>query len=81
MGQLDENDAVQFDDAYDDTERKIINTYIGDTVQSRYLHYQEIYKENSINVTFKNYEKVGHWTTSDMNFEVIKFFFKQLQKK
>ena len=29
MGSLDDNDAVQFDDAYDDRERKIINANIG----------------------------------------------------
>lgn len=80
MGKLDENDAIQFDDAYNEDERKIINDNIGRHVQDRYLTCQKIYLENNINAIFKTYENVGHWTTSDVNLEVIKFFFKQMQQ-
>ena len=80
-GKLDNNDAVQFDDAYNEIERNIINVNLGTEVQNRYLKCQEIYKENHVNATFKNYENVGHWTTSEMNLEVIKFFFNQMQIK
>lgn len=79
MGKLDENDAVQYDDAYDENERQIINSTIGSNVQERYLECQRIYKENAITPIFKSYEKVGHWTTSDINLAVIQFFFKQIQ--
>ena len=79
MGKLDDNDAVQFDDAYNDKERKIINEKIGKDVQNRYLECQKIYRENNINPTFKSYENVGHWTTSDMNLDVIKFFLNQMK--
>lgn len=78
MGKLDENDAVQFDDAYNENERKIINDNIGRSVQERYLECQKIYQENNIAPIFKSYENIGHWTTSDVNLEVIKFFFKQM---
>lgn len=81
MGKLDDNDAVQFDDAYDDKERKIINDNIGRTVQERYVECQKIYQENKITTIFKTYETVGHWTTSDVNLEVIKFFMSQMQEK
>lgn len=81
MGKLDENDAIQFDDAYNENERKIINDNIGRQVQDRYLACQKIYLENNINAIFKTYENVGHWTTSDVNLEVIKFFLKQMQEK
>jgi hypothetical protein len=81
MGKLDENDAVQFDDAYSKKERKIINHNIGATVQERYLECQKIYLKENINATFKSFENVGHWTTSDMNLEVIKFFLAQMQEK
>lgn len=80
MGKLDENDAIQFDDAYNENERKIINDNIGSHVQDRYLACQKIYQENNINAIFKTYENVGHWTTSDVNLEVIKFFLKQMQE-
>lgn len=78
MGSLDDNDAVQFDDAYDDKERKIINENLGSHVQGRYLKCQKIYQENNIAPIFKTYENIGHWTTSEMNLEVIKFFQSQL---
>ena len=80
MGELDENDAVQYDDAYNKKERKIINENIGPTVQERYLECQDIYMKANIHATFKTYEKVGHWTTSTMNLEVIKFFLEQMNQ-
>lgn len=81
MGKLDENDAVQFDDAYNENEREIINDNIGRYVLERYLECQKIYQENNITPIFKTYEGIGHWTTSAVNLEVIKFFFNQMQEK
>lgn len=81
MGKLDENDAVQFDDAYNNTERKIINDNIGRKVQERYMECQKIYLKEDINAVFKTYENVGHWTTSGMNLEVIKFFLTQMREE
>jgi hypothetical protein len=80
MGELDDNDAVQFDDAYSKKERKIINTTIAATVQKRYVECQKIYQEANVNAHFKTYEKVGHWTTSSMNLEVIQFFLRQIKQ-
>ena len=80
MGKSDENDAVQFDDAYNDNERKIINDNIGSNVQVRYLECQKIYLKNNFYATFKTYENVGHWTTSAVNLDVIKFFLKQMNE-
>ncbi|MEJ8816448.1 hypothetical protein [Lacibacter sp. H407] len=81
MGKLDDNDAVQFDDAYNFTERKLINENIGRYVQDRYLACQRIYLQNKISPVFKTYDDVGHWTTSNMNLDVIKFFLRQMQEK
>ncbi|MBL7970668.1 MAG: hypothetical protein JNL03_04030 [Prolixibacteraceae bacterium] len=80
MGQLDDNDAVQFDDAYSESERNTINTHKGKDVQSRFIYCQNLYRQHNFNVRFKTYEAVGHWTTSAMNLEVIKFFLKQMQQ-
>ena len=79
MGKLDDNDAVQFDDAYNEEERKIINENLGKNVQERYVKCQQIYADNSINAIFNTYETVGHWTTSDVNLAVIKFFLSQMR--
>ncbi len=80
MGKLDDNDAVQFDDAYSEDERRIINDNIGRQVQERYLRCQELYRANNINPVFKTYETVGHWTTGAVNLEVIRFFLRQMQE-
>ncbi len=79
MGELDDNDAVQFDDAYNEVERRIINDNLGRYVPERFLKCQAIYRENKITPVFKTYENIGHWTTSAMNLEVIKFFLSQMQ--
>lgn len=81
MGKLDQNDAVQFDDAYDENERKLINENIGKEVQERYLKCQQLYQENNIHPIFRTHENVGHWTTAAMNLEVIQFFLRQSQGK
>jgi hypothetical protein len=79
MGELDDNDAVQFDDAYNKKERKLINENLAPTVQKRHIACQEIYLISKINAAFKTYEKVGHWTTSNMNLDVIRFFLSQMK--
>lgn len=79
MGKLDENDAVQFDDAYSKKERKLINEQISANVQDRYLACQKIYNDHHINASFKTYETVGHWTISAVNLEVTKFFYTRIQ--
>ena len=81
MGALDDNDAVQFDDAYDETERRVINQNIGDSVQKRFIKCQEIYRAKGVNAIFKTYNKIGHWTTGAMNLEVIKFFLAEMDNK
>jgi hypothetical protein len=81
MGKLDDNDAVQFDDAYNSKERNIINNNIGQKVQERYLECQKLYVKHGIYPIFKTYEEVGHWTTAAVNLDVIKFFFAQMREK
>lgn len=79
MGRLDENDAVQFDDAYSKQERKIINDNIGTGVQGRYVACQEIYCRKKIDARFITYENTGHWTTGAMNIAVARFFNETMQ--
>jgi hypothetical protein len=74
MGALDQNDAVQFDDAYNGRERRIINSKLGSSVQERFLKCEEIYRLHNVNVEFRTYDSIGHWTTGKMNLNVAKFF-------
>lgn len=74
MGKLDENDAVKFNDAYSEEERKIIFSVIGEDMESRWEKSQDIYRQLGINVQFRTYLDVGHYTTTEMLWEIIKFF-------
>lgn len=80
MGTLDDNDAVQFDDAYNDGERAIINSKFGKKVQERWQKYQGLYQNYKIDATFQTYEEVGHWTNSTVNLDVILFFYSRIMK-
>lgn len=79
MGKLDDNDAVQYDDAYNEEERNIINRHIASNVQERFIKCQEIYQLHKIQPIFKTYEAIGHWTTRQINLEVISFFREQVK--
>ena len=49
MGENDTNDAVKFDDAYSDEERKTIYSVLGQKMQpDRWTKCQDIYKENNV---------------------------------
>jgi hypothetical protein len=81
MGRLDDNDAVQFDDAYSKKERQVINTHIGRKVQERYLACRQVYAANKFNTIFKTYEGIGHWTTAAIHLDIINFFLNQMKEK
>jgi hypothetical protein len=81
LGRLDDNDAVQYDDAYNEAERKLINEHLGAHVQERYLACQDIYRQHHIPAIFASYDGVGHWTTSAVNLDVIRFFMKEMGKE
>lgn len=74
MGALDDNDAVQYDDAYSESERDLINSNLGSNVQTRWQNVQNIYAGQNVNARFKTYPDVGHWTTPSVNLDVILFF-------
>ena len=80
MGTLDDNDAVIYDDAYDDDEREAVYKGIAKKMQpDRWQLCQEIYKEHGFNVIFKTYENIGHGTTGAINLEIILFFLKHIK--
>lgn len=80
MGEIDDNDAVKFNDAYNQKEREIIFSVIGESMAERWRKSQEIYKEFGLNVQFRTYKEVGHFTTSEMLWDIIKFFQKQMSE-
>jgi hypothetical protein len=79
MGQLDDNDAVLYDDAYSEEERKVVFATVGKQMQpARWETCQKIYKKEGVNAEFHTYEEVGHWSTPEINWEVSKFIKEQI---
>jgi predicted esterase len=81
MGAKDSNDAVLFDDAYSDKERKIIYRKLGKIMQpDRWEKVQSIYTDEKVNATFKTYPRIGHETDKEVYEDVISFFKKIIQQ-
>jgi hypothetical protein len=79
MGALDDNDALQFDDGYDDDERAIVFPVLGERMQpDRWLRVQEIYRDAGANAVLKTYEGIGHATDRRIADELAEFFHSHL---
>jgi hypothetical protein len=75
MGESDDNDAVQFDDAYSKKERAMVYKYMGKrSMPDRWKFMKEIYEANKINAEFRTYEKIGHGTDLRINNDLVNFF-------
>jgi hypothetical protein len=82
MGQLDNNDAVPYDDAFDQGEREEIYKLLGKQMQpERWNNCIQIYKALNVNATFKTYEEVGHKIPEMIKKDVINFFRESIKKQ
>ena len=75
MGELDDNDAIPYSDAFDEPERQIIYHLLGEEMQpKRWEACQMIYDNHGIDATIKTYEGIGHEHPENVKDEVVKFF-------
>ncbi len=75
MGQLDENDAIPYDDAFGQSEREQIFRLLGTRMQpERWNNCMQIYDDLNINAIFRTYEDVGHEHPEEIKQEVLEFF-------
>ena len=75
MGAADTNDAVQFDDAYTEGERKIIYELLGERMQpDRWERCQALYREAGASASFKTYQGIGHGTNGRIHSDIAEFF-------
>ncbi len=75
MGAKDDNDAVQFDDGYSESERAIVYRVFGEKMQpDRWTRMQSLYRDYNANATFRTYDHMGHGTDEKINGEVVEFF-------
>ena len=80
MGEDDENDALQYDDAYSDLEREIIKEVIGKDMNSRWENCRKLYESPGMNARFKTIQGVGHETTNEIDQEIVSFFMKVMEE-
>jgi hypothetical protein len=75
MGELDDNDAIPYSDAFDEPERQIIYELLGKEMQpQRWEASQMIYDSLGINATIKTFEGIGHEHPENVKNEVVEFF-------
>jgi hypothetical protein len=78
MGESDTNDAAAFDDAYSESERNMIYSYMGKDMTQRWLFIQKTYRDSHIEAEFKTYPDIGHGTDRRINDELVAFFRKHM---
>ncbi len=74
MGELDDNDSVPFDDAFDHEEREQIYRLLGIQMQpDRWNECTRIYHDLNVNAIIKTYEKTGHENTEAIKEDILTF--------
>ncbi|HWP50397.1 MAG TPA: hypothetical protein VN626_01745 [Clostridia bacterium] len=74
MGADDENDSLQFDDAYSNLERKIITEVLDEDMSVRWDRCKKIYEAQGIEAQFNTYQGVGHETLAEIDEDIVSFF-------
>jgi len=75
MGELDDNDAAPYSDAYSEKERQLIYEHLGKTMlPDRWNRCREIYKSNGINAVIKTYKNTAHENPEEVKNEIVSFF-------
>lgn len=75
MGELDENDAVPYADAFAPNEREQIYSLLGEQMQpERWHNCMQVYQILKVNATIKTFKEVGHNHPEAIKKEVVAFF-------
>ena len=75
MGELDDNDAVRYDDGYNSNERNIIYSVLGEKMQpTRWNNCKTIYEGESIKAVIRTYPECGHEQKENIKAEIAAFF-------
>ncbi|MCB2219007.1 MAG: hypothetical protein KQI35_01340 [Bacteroidetes bacterium] len=79
MGELDDNDAIPYDDAFDENEREQIFRLLGKEMQpERWQRCENIYANEKVNVVVKTYKNTGHEHPDIIKDEIVTFFQKSV---
>lgn len=75
MGELDDNDAIPYEDGYDLDERELVFKLLGEEMQpARWQKCREIYGKENVNAIIKTFPGIGHEQPEVVKDEIVKFF-------
>lgn len=80
MGRKDDNDAIQYADAYNENERDLIYTVIAKDMHERWDICRKIYHNKRINAVIKSYDELGHGYDENVKQEILAFIRLHLNK-
>lgn len=80
MGALDANDAIPYDDAYDEPERDQIFRLLGEQMQpERWENCRDLYALHQADAKIKTYEHIGHEHPEEVKSDIVEFFKSKLE--
>lgn len=81
MGELDDNDAIPYDDAFSENERQQIFRLLGEQMQpDRWEKSKAIYRDSGVNATIKTYTDTGHEHSEEIKKDILEFFRENIGK-
>jgi hypothetical protein len=81
MGRLDDNDAIPYDDAFDQNEREQIYRLPGKQMQpERWNNCIKHYKNSHVNANIITYKEIGHEQPESVKKEIVNFFREAIHK-
>ncbi len=77
MGELDDNDAIPYEDGYDADERELVYKLLGQEMQPmRWNKCREIYTRENIKADITTFPGIGHEHPDSVKEEIVGFFMK-----
>jgi predicted esterase len=75
MGEQDDNDALPYSDAFDESERRAIEIVLGkEMMPGRWQTAKELYYREGVKAEIKTYGEIGHEHPEQVKQEIVAFF-------
>jgi hypothetical protein len=75
MGELDDNDAIPYEDGYEPQERELVYRLIGEEMHpTRWENCMRLYRNEGANTNMKTFVGIGHEQPETVKKEILNFF-------
>ncbi len=79
MGELDDNDAIPYEDGYDVDERELVYKLLGREMQpARWNNCKKVYMQKGVNASIVTFSEIGHEQPESVKEEIVLFFRKKV---